>query len=52
MFIAVLFILVTVFPSSKFSQYVEASPVYQEGTRQVIEPLTGSFIKEKLPVYP
>lgn len=49
--IAVLFITVTLNPGSSFSRYVEASPVYQQGARSVIEPLTGNLIKEKLPVF-
>ncbi|RCX19652.1 transglutaminase superfamily protein [Fontibacillus phaseoli] len=49
--IAVLFITVTLFPDSGFSRYVEASPVYQQGARTVIEPLSGNLIKEKLPVF-
>lgn len=49
--IAVLFISVTLFPDSGFSRYVEASPVYQQGARSVIEPLSGNLIKEKLPVF-
>ncbi|SDF14338.1 Transglutaminase-like superfamily protein [Fontibacillus panacisegetis] len=51
MIIAVLFIVVTIFPSSGFSRYIEASPVYQQGARSVIEPLSGNLIKEKLPVF-
>lgn len=51
MVIAVLFITVTLFPDSGFSRYVEASPVYQQGARSVIEPLSGNLIKEKLPVF-
>ncbi|MDN4068006.1 transglutaminase domain-containing protein [Paenibacillus vini] len=49
--IAVLFISVTLFPDSGFSRYVEASPVYQQGARSVIEPLSGNLIKERLPVF-
>lgn len=49
--IAVLFISVTLFPDSGFSRYVESSPVYQQGARSVIEPLTGNLVKEKLPVF-
>ncbi|AZK46241.1 transglutaminase domain-containing protein [Paenibacillus lentus] len=51
MVIAALFIVVTLFPNSGFSRYVEASPVYQQGARTIIEPLTGGLIKEKLPVF-
>lgn len=51
MVIAVLFIIVTLFPTSSFSRYVVSSPVYQQGAQSVIEPLTGQLIKEKLPVF-
>ncbi|WP_055105882.1 transglutaminase domain-containing protein [Paenibacillus ihumii] len=51
MVIAMLFIVVTLFPNSGFSRYVEASPVYQQGARTIIEPLTGELIKDKLPVF-
>jgi hypothetical protein len=51
MVIVLLFIVVTLFPNSNFSQYVQASAVYQQGARTVIEPLTGDLIKEKLPVF-
>jgi len=51
MVIVLLFIVVTLSPNSNFSQYVQASTVYQQGARTVIEPLTGDLIKEKLPVF-
>jgi len=51
MLIAILFIVVTLYPNSGFSRYVEASPVYQQGARTIIEPITGNLIKEKLPVF-
>lgn len=51
MVIAALFIVVTLFPNSGFSRYVEASPVYQQGARSIIEPLTGDLIKDRLPVF-
>lgn len=51
MVIAMLFIVVTLFPNSGFSRYVEASPVYQQGARTIIEPLSGELIKDKLPVF-
>ncbi|GIP24012.1 hypothetical protein J22TS3_42870 [Paenibacillus sp. J22TS3] len=49
--IAVLFIVVTLYPNSGFSRYVEASPVYREGAQSIIVPLSGNLIKEKLPVF-
>ncbi|WP_223067611.1 transglutaminase domain-containing protein [Paenibacillus caui] len=48
--IALLFVIVTIFPDSSFSRYVEASPVYRQGAEVIIEPLSGKLIKEKLPV--
>lgn len=49
--IAILFIYVTLQPDSSFSRYVEASPVYQDGARKVIEPISGNLVKDKLPVF-
>ncbi|MFD1178172.1 transglutaminase domain-containing protein [Paenibacillus puldeungensis] len=49
--IVLLFIVVTLFPNTEFSRYVEASPVYRQGAQSVIEPLTGSLIKQQLPVF-
>ncbi|WP_434749512.1 transglutaminase domain-containing protein [Paenibacillus amylolyticus] len=49
--IAVLFMVVSLYPGSMFSRYVEASPIYMQGAKSVIEPLSGTFIKDKLPVF-
>lgn len=49
--IAVLFMIVSLYPGSMFSRYVEASPIYMQGAESVIEPLSGTFIKDKLPVF-
>lgn len=48
--IALLFIVVSLYPGSTFSNYVESSPLYQQGAKKVIEPLSGTLIKERLPV--
>ncbi|MEK5061371.1 CvpA family protein [Paenibacillus shunpengii] len=48
--IALLFIVVSLYPSSSFSNYVESSPMYQQGAKSVIEPISGTLIKDKLPV--
>lgn len=48
--IALLFIIVSVYPGSKFSNYVESSPIYQQGAKTVIEPISGNLIKDRLPV--
>ncbi|MFC7678229.1 transglutaminase domain-containing protein [Paenibacillus sp. GCM10028914] len=49
--IAILFIWVSLYPDHSFSRYVESSPVYKQGAQAVIEPLSGSLIREKLPVF-
>ncbi|MCJ8014369.1 transglutaminase-like domain-containing protein [Paenibacillus sp. KQZ6P-2] len=49
--VALLFVFVSLYPNSSFTQYVEASPIYQEGAKRVIEPLTGHLVKDKLPVF-
>ncbi|CAM3049901.1 transglutaminase domain-containing protein [Paenibacillus sediminis] len=49
--LAVLFIFVSLYPQTSFSHYVEASPVYKQGAKTIFEPLSGSFIKERLPVF-
>ncbi|GGA35173.1 transglutaminase domain-containing protein [Paenibacillus physcomitrellae] len=48
--IALLFVIVSLFPNSGFSKYVEASPVYRQGAEVILEPLSGKLIKGKLPV--
>lgn len=49
--VAILFIYVSLYPTSTFSQHVEASPIYQDGAQMIIEPLSGNLVKEKLPVF-
>ncbi|WP_338540598.1 transglutaminase domain-containing protein [Paenibacillus tundrae] len=49
--IAILFMIVSLYPGSMFSRYVEASPIYMQGAKSVIEPLSGNLIKDKLPVF-
>jgi hypothetical protein len=51
MVIALLFIGVSLYPDSGFSSYVQASPIYKQGAQSVIEPLSGTLIKDKLPVF-
>lgn len=51
MIIALLFIGVSLYPDSGFSSYVQASPIYKQGAQSVIEPLSGTLIKDKLPVF-
>ncbi|WP_054958211.1 transglutaminase domain-containing protein [Paenibacillus dakarensis] len=49
--IAILFIWVSLYPDHSFSRYVESSPVYKQGAQAVIEPLSGSLVRDKLPVF-
>ncbi|UNK17735.1 transglutaminase domain-containing protein [Paenibacillus sp. N3/727] len=49
--IAILFIWVSLYPDHSFSRYVESSPVYQDGAQAVMEPLSGSLVRDKLPVF-
>ncbi|MCM3493348.1 transglutaminase domain-containing protein [Paenibacillus lactis] len=49
--IAVLFVWVSLNPDHGFSRYVEASPIYSQGARAVLEPLSGSLVREQLPVF-
>ncbi|MDO7907080.1 transglutaminase domain-containing protein [Paenibacillus sp. JX-17] len=49
--IALLFVGVSLYPNSSFSSYIQSSPVYKQGAQSVIEPLSGTFVKDKLPVF-
>jgi hypothetical protein len=51
MLIAVLFIYVTLLPSNPMTNYIESSPLYQKGAKEVIAPFTGDFIADKVPVF-
>lgn len=49
--IAVLFAYVTLTPNGPLTNYIKESKVYQQGTTQIIEPFTGEFIHERLPIF-
>ncbi|MDR0268377.1 transglutaminase domain-containing protein [Paenibacillus sp.] len=49
--VALLFVYVSLYPNTTFARYVEASPIYQEGAQRVLEPLSGTLVKDKLPVF-
>jgi hypothetical protein len=51
MLIAALFIYVTLFPSNPMTNYIQSSPLYQKGAKEVIAPFTGDFIADKVPVF-
>lgn len=49
--IVILFIAVSLYPNNKWSSYVEASSLYSGTVKSVVQPLTGSFVKNTLPVF-
>jgi uncharacterized membrane protein required for colicin V production len=49
--VAVLFIYTTLFPHAPLTAYIQASDLYQKGATEVIQPFTGDFIAEKVPVF-
>jgi hypothetical protein len=51
MLIALLFTYVALFPNTPFSQYVEGSQLYQKGAEKIIQPFTGEFLANQLPVF-
>jgi hypothetical protein len=51
MMIAVLFIYTAMFPHAAFTKYIEQSQLYQQGAQEIIQPFTGSFISNQLPVF-
>jgi uncharacterized membrane protein required for colicin V production len=51
MIVAVLFIFATLFPHSPMTGYIQHSQLYQKGAKEVIEPVTGDFFANKLPVF-
>ncbi|MBP1992037.1 transglutaminase domain-containing protein [Paenibacillus eucommiae] len=51
MLVAILFIYVSLFPSTPVTGYIQASGWYQKGAQEVIMPFTGDFIADKVPVF-
>jgi hypothetical protein len=51
MIIAVLFIYTAMFPHAAFTKYIEQSQLYQKGAQEIIQPFTGNFIANQLPVF-
>ncbi|MCZ8522352.1 MULTISPECIES: transglutaminase-like domain-containing protein [Paenibacillus] len=49
--IALLFILTTLLPQTPLSSYIGSSQLYQKGATEVIRPVTGDFIEQRLPVF-
>jgi hypothetical protein len=50
MLILAMFIFVSLFPSSPFTGYIKDSSLYSQGANDIIAPLTGHFISDKVPV--
>jgi len=49
--IAALFVYTTFFPQAPLTGYIQKSGIYQKGADEVIQPFTGEFIAEKVPVF-
>lgn len=49
--IAVFFIVTTLFPQTPISGYIQESSLYQKGAKEVIQPVTGDFFSNQLPVF-
>ncbi|AEI42247.1 transglutaminase-like domain-containing protein [Paenibacillus mucilaginosus] len=49
--IALLFILTTLLPQTPMTSYIGASELYRKGATEVIRPVTGDFIEQRLPVF-
>ncbi|WP_372516695.1 transglutaminase domain-containing protein [Paenibacillus silviterrae] len=50
-FIAILFVVTTLFPYTQATGYIQASSLYQKGAKEIIEPVTGDFLTSQLPVF-
>jgi hypothetical protein len=51
MVIAGLFVFTTLLPQTSLTSYIQASTWYQKGATEVIQPVTGNFIANQLPVF-
>ncbi|WP_028547328.1 transglutaminase domain-containing protein [Paenibacillus sp. UNC451MF] len=49
--IAVLFIAASLFPQTPAANYIQASNLYQKGANEIIRPVTGDFLTNRLPVF-
>lgn len=49
--VAALFIFTTLFPQTPVAGYIQASSLYQKGAKEVIQPVTGDFLANQLPVF-
>jgi hypothetical protein len=51
MLIALLFTYTALFPHNSFTAYIEGSQIYQKGAQEIIQPFTGEFLANQLPVF-
>jgi hypothetical protein len=51
MLIALLFIYAALFPNNAITHYIEDSKLYQKGAQEIIQPFTGDFLANQLPVF-
>lgn len=49
--IACLFVYTALYPQSSFTKYVQASDLYMQGATQVIAPVGGELLVDRLPVF-
>jgi transglutaminase-like putative cysteine protease len=49
--IALLFTYAALFPHNPVTQYIEDSKLYQKGAQEIIQPFTGDFLANQLPVF-
>lgn len=51
MLLAVMFVYASLFPHSGVTGYMQDSVIYREGSQRILQPITGNFLQEKLPVF-
>jgi uncharacterized membrane protein required for colicin V production len=51
MVIVLLFVITTLLPQNPISAYIQSSGLYQKAASEIIEPISGELIAEKLPVF-
>lgn len=49
--VAALFLFTTLFPDTQASAYIQASSLYRQGATQMIKPVAGQFLSDRLPVF-
>jgi len=49
--VAILFVYTVLFPHSAITNYIQDSHVYQQTAKEIIQPISGEFIRKQLPVF-